>query len=156
MEMEIWVVFAIIGSVIIPLILFILALRPFIQDTARLAVHDVGGDVRELRGKLDGLESSLRPLQELSRWAQLRGLDELLRRQAGEAHSSLPPQQAARRDYLMQRGRIGRLTVAEADELQNLLEEDARDDLARGVISFAAFVLIVLGIAAIIRGLSRE
>ena len=131
------------------------ALRPFIRDTALSTIRDVEKKIEKVEGRLNGLETSLEPLRQLSLWAQKRGLDDILKDQTGEAHSSLPPEKANRRHYLTQRGRTG-LTDSEAAELRSLLEEDARDDLARGVISFAAFVLILLGITAIIQGLSKK
>ncbi len=147
-------------SVIVPLlafmIAFIVAIRPFIRDTALSAIRDVEKKVEKVEGRLNGLETSLEPLQQLSLWAQKRGLADILKGQTGKAHSSLPPEKANRRDYLTQQGTTWGLTDSEAAELRNLLEEDARDDLARGVIGFAAFVLILLGIAAIIQGLSKK
>lgn len=88
--------------------------------------------------------------------AQKHGLDNILKGETSEAHSSLPPEKANRRDYLTQQGRTQGLTDLEAAEFRNLLEEDARDDLARGLIGPTAFALILLGIAAIAQGLSKK
>ena len=147
-------------SVIVPLlafmIAFMVALRPFIRDTALSAIRDVEKKVEKVEGRLNGLETSLEPLRQLSLYSQKRGLDDILKGWTGEAHSSLPLEKANRRDYLTQQGRTWGLTDSEAAELKSLLEEDARDDLARGVIGFAAFALVLLGITAIIQGLSKK
>lgn len=147
----------IVLAVILPILAFMLALIPYVRYIAQAAVRDVEKDVENLKGQFAGIEPSLGPLREISMWAQKRGLDSLLRTQANEPHSgSLPPEKMARRDYLTQMARTSGLARAEAAELQALLEEDARDDLARGVISFVAFVLILLGITALIKGLSEK
>lgn len=156
MDEPLW---AVIVAVIIPIFLFMLALRPFIRDTALSAIRDTQNEVERLKGEWNQIQPSLEPLRELSLWAQKRGLEGILKGptgQADQAHSSLPTERAARRDYLTQQGRARGLTDAEAAELQNLLEEDARDDFTHGLISFTAFVLIILGIAAIVRAASRR
>ena len=165
MEQPLW---SIILAIIIPLIGFMLAFRPFIRDSAIRAagdvVHDaekavaeVKQDVAELRGELKGLGPSLQAVQEVSSWFQMQKLDEMLKGQGSkEKLGSLPPEKAARRDYLREQASHYGLIEAEATELQRLLEEDARDDLARGLISMAAFVLILIGIGAVINSLSRR
>jgi hypothetical protein len=167
MEQPLW---SIILAILIPLIVFILLLRPFIRDSAVRAAgevvrdvqRDVAGvrqDVAELRGQLKGLEPSLQAVRELSSWLQKHKLDELVKEQgpaSKEKSGSLPPEKAARRDYLRDQASAYGLTEEDATELRTLLEEDARDDLARGLISLAAFVLILVGIGAVINSLSRR
>lgn len=147
-------------SVIVPLLAFMIAfmalLRPFIRDAALSAIRDVEKKLEKVEGKLNGLEPSLEPLRQLSLWLQQHKLEDLFKGQIGEAHSSLPSEKATRRDYLIQKGRNRVLTEPEAAELQNLLEEDARDDFARGVIGVVAFILLMTGFAAIVKALSSR
>ena len=156
MEQPLW---QIILAIIVPLIGFFFAFRPFIRDSAIRAagdvVHNVEIDVAEIKGQLKGLESSL----QAESWLQIHKLDELLKEQgpaSKEKSGSLPPEKAARRDYLREQASAYGLPEEEANELRALLEEDARDDLAKGLISMAAFVLILVGISAVITGLSRK
>lgn len=165
MEQPLW---SIILAILIPLIIFILALRPFVRDSAvraagdlvrdaERAIADVRQDVAELRGQLKGLEPSLQAVRELCSWLQRQKLDELTKGPVSkEKPSSLPPEKARRRDYLREQASAYGLTEEDATEFRTLLEEDARDDLARGLISLAAFVLILLGIGAVINSLSRR
>jgi len=160
MEQPLW---PIILAIIIPLIGFFFAFRPFIRDSAIRAsgdvVRNVERDVAEIKGQLKGLEYSLRAVQELGSWLQMHKLDELVKEQgptSKEKSGSLPPEKAARRDYLRDQASHYGLTEEDATELRTLLEEDARDDLAKGLISMAAFVLILVGIGAIIKSLSSR
>lgn len=162
MEQPLW---PIILAIIIPLIGFMLAFRPFIRDSAIRAagdvVRNVERDVAELKGQFKGqfkgLETSLQAVQELSSWLQIHKLDELMKGPVNKEKSgSLPPEKAARRDYLREQAYAYGLTDEDATELRTLLEEDAWDDLAKGLISLAAFVLILVGIGAITASLSRR
>ena len=47
-----WNIVAIIGSVIIPLVVFMFALRPWVRDTARDAVSNIGIELASLRAEL--------------------------------------------------------------------------------------------------------
>jgi len=52
---DIWVVVAVIFSVIIPLVVFMFTLRPWVRDVARNAVSDLGERVARIEGRLDTL-----------------------------------------------------------------------------------------------------
>jgi|GEM_PF-5083999 len=75
--------------------------------------------------------------------------------EATDEHQSLPPEKASERDTLISIGRYGGLTEVDAARLRALLEEDARDELARGLIGAIAFALIMIAIGGIIKSLQK-
>lgn len=109
------------------------------------------------------LRLDLKPLTSLVKtiddWLRKKGLNGAFiggDEQTKASHHSLSPEKAARRDLLLQLSRTYGLTDLEANELQALLQEDARDDFNRGILSLLAFAAIMLAIGAIIRSLSRR
>lgn len=113
-------------------------------------------DTRNTNNALTRIEDTLKPITEIDHWIRKRGLETILSPEGGEISHSLPPIEAARRDYLVERGRDYGLTEAEATELQDLLQKDARNDLATGALTFLAFLGIMAGIIAIINALSQK
>ncbi len=110
-----------------------------------------------------GLRADLKPIASLVKtvdnWLREKGLDKALARitQQGEtSHHSLPPEKAARRNQLVEFGKLRGLNDVEAAELQALLQEDARDDFTRGVLGFLAFTALIVAIGAIIKSLSKS
>lgn len=112
--------------------------------------------VRNMDKSLTRIESALKPIAEIDGWLRKRGLDTILPPESAEDSHSLPPNEAYRRDYLLERARAYGLSEAEAAELQYLLQKDAQSDLASGVIGFLAFLGIMAGIIAIINALTKK
>jgi hypothetical protein len=89
-------------------------------------------------------------------WLREKGLSGLMGNVRRKKSHSLPPDRATRRDELVRQGREYGLTDPESNELQALLQEDARDDFANGIIGLMAFGLILAGVVAIVRSLSKK
>jgi hypothetical protein len=64
-------------------------------------------------------------------------------------HHSLPPDKTLERDTLTKLRQTRELTEVETNRLKTLLQEDANDELAKGVIGIFAFLAIVAIINAI-------
>lgn len=58
--MTIYELLAIIGSILIPLIAFLIYLRPFIKDTV----------IAQLKGELDPIRERISKVEEASNWAK--------------------------------------------------------------------------------------
>lgn len=102
------------------------------------------------------IQEQLRPVGEMMNWIQQRGLQTIFISQSKEGSHSLPPGKAARRDELLGRAKAYGLTQVETTELKNLLQEDARDDLVKGVISFLAFLGIMAAIIAFVSAITKK
>ena len=103
-----------------------------------------------------GIRGDLRPITSLVNsvdgWMRHRGLDAaILGKIAGgdTTGQSLPSEQAAERDELTSSARFRSLTELEATRLQQLLREDALNDLAKGAIGVLAFIGIMAILSAI-------
>jgi len=113
-------------------------------------------------GLLWGLKADLKPITSLVKtiddWLRKEGLDKVLVKVKGQANAnhSLPPDKAARRDELVALGKLYGLTESEATELRALLQEEARDDFAKGVLGALAFAALMLTIGAIIASLTKK
>jgi len=95
----------------------------------------------------------------IDRWLEERGLGSNISEQqmpSSTEHHSLPPEKAIRRDQLVNMGKIRGLNTIEANELQALLQEDARSDFTNGILNALAFAVLMLAIGAIIKGLSQK
>lgn len=108
--------------------------------------------------KVEKLVEPMAPvIKEVDNWLKIRGLNGLFEgEQSKNTHHSLPSEEARRRDQLIQKGKQYGLDQYEAEQLKRLLDEDARSDVASGIISALAFVLIVVAIAALISALTRR
>lgn len=113
-------------------------------------------ELTKLRGDIKPICSLVNDVDSFFRQRGLNGISEQLGRKARPQHHSLSPEKAAERDALTQIGRIRGLTDIEATRLRQLLEEDARDDLSKGVVSVIAFAIIVIAIGALIESLSKK
>jgi len=102
------------------------------------------------------IEEGLKPVREMSNWIQRRGLETTFKSQIEEGSHSLPPEKAAMRDELLRKAKVYGITQAEATELRNLLQEDAQSDLAKGLISFLAFLGIMAAIMAFINAITKK
>ena len=114
------------------------------------------------------LHSDIAPISSLAKHIQAEAIDIWLRergligsstgqkRKANANHHSLPPEKIAQRDALIALGRERWLTESEAARLRDLLQEDARDDFARGLISALALAVLMITIGAIISSLSQQ
>jgi len=102
------------------------------------------------------IHEQLKPVGEIMNWLQKRGLETTLKSRSEESSHSLPPNKTARRDELLRKANIYGLTEAEATELRGLFEEDARNDLASGVISFIAFLGIMAAIIIFISAITKK
>ena len=72
------------------------------------------------------------------------------------SHHSLSPGKAARRDELLQTGKTVGLDQNQSQELQLLLQEDARDDLANGIIAVLVFVAIAAAIKVVVDSMAKK
>ena len=109
-----------------------------------------------------GLRGDLKPISSLVKdvdnFLRSRGLGEYaegLGQQSDVGHHSLPPEKVAERDALVAIGNQSGLTESEAIKLKQLLEEDARDDFIKGVVSLLALSAIMVAIGVIIKSLSK-
>ncbi len=125
---------AILLALIIPMLVEIVKFRGDIKPICSL-VNDVDGFFRQ-RG-LEGFSKTGFTRTSVSK------------------HHSLPPEKALERDNLTARGKSNGLTPIEADRLKQLLQEDANDELAKGVFGILAFIAIIIAIDALIKNLSK-
>ena len=102
------------------------------------------------------IEENLKPVKEMSNWIQQRGLETIFKSQIKEGSHSLSPDKAAIRDELLRKAREYGLDPAETIELRNLLQEDAQSDFAKGVISFLAFLGIMVAIIAFVNAITKK
>ena len=119
-------------------------------------------------GFIWSLKSDIAPLGSLAKHIQAKAIDKWLdERRLTETflpqnkppstnHHSLSPDKAARRNQLIEMGKAYGLTSEESAELQALLQEDARNDLANGLLNVIAFGIILIAIGAIIKSLSKS
>ena len=110
--------------------------------------------LRNIEKGTNRIETNTKVLGQLYDWFAKRGMDISLSPYG--VHHSLPPEQARRRDELLHLGRVEGLDEAQAQELRELLNEDARDDLARGILGALAFVAIIAAIGAIVNAITRR
>jgi hypothetical protein len=108
-----------------------------------------------LRGDLKPISSLVKDVDGFLRSRGLEKYAETLTKQSNVARHSLPPEKAAERDTLVAIGNQRGLTEPEAVRLKQLLEEDARDEFAKGVVTLLAFAAIMVAIGAIIKSLSK-
>lgn len=107
-----------------------------------------------------GLKADLKPISSLVRtvddFIRSRGLEHFVKGQGSASHHSLTPEKAVERDTLVAISRERVLFPPEAARLKELLEEDARNDFARGVIGALALAVLLVTIGAIITSLSQQ
>lgn len=119
---------------------------------------NLNNKLSDMSGKLDPLVSAF---EVYDGWFRRRGLEATMPGASSPTeetpeHHSLSIEDEQRRDELVRLGRTRGLSDEEARELDSLLRQDAADDLAKGVLTFVAFTLVVAGIAALVLGLSRR
>jgi len=112
--------------------------------------------VMGLRGDLKPITSLVNDVNTFLRTRKLADIFEARKGESKIEQKSLSPEKAAERDALVAIGREHGLLPHEAVRLRELLEEDARDELARGLLGLLAFAGIMLIIGAIISRLSQE
>jgi hypothetical protein len=137
--MELVEIIVIIGSIIIPLVGFILALRPFIKDTIKVEL----GDIRE---RLARLEESSRLANEY--------LPKLIPLLPKSLQSQNPED---RKTELLKKLENRTLTYNEAIELKNILEREAEEARERGdTMAVFAIMLFLLMLALAIAALGKK
>jgi len=96
-------------------------------------------------------------LNAIDSWLEQRGLNiGSLSRKKSKGHNSLSAENAAEREALTAKGKQYGLNQLEANRLKELLEEDARNDFANGLIGFLALAALVVLIGALVKSLSRS
>jgi F0F1-type ATP synthase beta subunit len=95
-------------------------------------------------------------MQELGkRISQL--FEKLLRERPSEKiNDPLPPEKIKRRDYLLDKGKKVGLTKDEANELKEILEEEAREAFTSGLIDALAFAGLLLFVGLLVASLSEK
>lgn len=141
--MEIWhlvligigVLITIIGSVTIPIMVFMSKLRPFVKDTVGAELSEFKGNVEGRLGRIEGR------LDEIG--AQTRIIPDLILRLKGNPDG--------RREELLERWKQGILTYNESTELRDILAHEAEQA------EESKKVMVALGlIALLLYGLSRK
>jgi hypothetical protein len=127
--MEIWEIVSIIGSVIIPLAVFILALRPWIRDVAQNAVGNIGSELSALKAEVKAYRETQKD------WIDLY-------KHLGYASNPYPD-----KDVLLEKLRNDTITREEAILLQEIMNAERqraqeRNDFLR--------VIVIIGILALI------
>jgi hypothetical protein len=110
-----------------------------------------------LKNDLAEIKECTKPIKQLDEEIHRLGLSEFARSflQPGE-HHSLPPEKALRKDELLNLARIHGLEPGEAEELKQLLNEEAASDFAAGLIGAIAAIGIIALIGAFINSLTRR
>lgn len=118
-----------------------------------------------LLGSLWKIRSEIFPLCQIAKRIQVKAIDTWLGQRGlnigglsnknEKTHNSLSTEKAAERDALTAKGKQYGLNQTEANRLKELLEEDARNDFANGLIGLLAFAALLVFIGAIVRSLSR-
>ena len=121
-----WVV---VLSVIVPLIGFMLALRPWIKDTVRVEI----GDVRERLARIDGR------LDEIGK--QTRGIADLM--------PPAPSNPDSTRQELLGKWKQGTLTYEESVQLRDILAHEAEqaDETKKVLIALGLIGLLLYGLS---------
>lgn len=114
-------------------------------------------EILHLRGDIKPISSLVKDVDSFFRSSGLGKLVEgVAKRYSDSGHQSLSPEKAAERDAFIAIGRERGLLPPEAARLKELLEEDARNEFASGLLGVLAFAGIMIIIGAIISRLSRE
>ena len=110
----------------------------------------------ETKLELSHVREDIKPItsfvNDTDKFFRQRGLTDSLDRfiaPSSPKHHSLPADKALERDNLTKLRQTRVLTEAETNRLKTLLQEDANDDLARGIIGIFAFLAIIAIINAI-------
>jgi hypothetical protein len=103
----------------------------------------------QIRGDIKPISAFVNDIDKFFRVRGLTDLTKTLPKSKAPEHHSLPVDKAAERDNLTRLRQTRGLTDFEANRLKALLQEDANDDLAKGVIGILAFVAIIAIINAI-------
>ena len=109
------------------------------------SIFSIRGDLKPITSLVESVDG----------WMRHRGLDAALLGKIAGADTtgqSLPPEKAAERDELTSSARVRSLTEPEATRLQQLLREDALNDLGKGAIGVLAFI----GIMAVLKAIAGE
>ncbi|MBA7591830.1 hypothetical protein ES708_33998 [subsurface metagenome] len=119
-------------------------------------------------GSLWKIRGEIAPLCQIAKKIQAKALDDWLEKRdldttglsnvkgGNKTHNSLPPEKEAERGSLTAKGKSVGLTQTEATRLKRLLEEDARNDFANGLMNLVAFAALLVLIGAIVNSLLRE
>jgi hypothetical protein len=112
-------------------------------------------EIIRFRGDIKPICSFVNEVDGFFRQSGLKGLIKKLKVSTPK-HHSLPPDKANERDNLIALAKIQSLSQTDADRLKQLLQEDANDELAKGVLSFLAFIVILYAIDALIKSFSKK
>jgi hypothetical protein len=134
-ELFLYVTLPILSSLIATLLTLILERRDLVKVSNTL--NSISGDLSELKRDFSGTIS--RTMDQLI---------EIIKHPPSKAKlNPLPPDKIKRRDFLLDKGRREGLTKEEADELRELLREQAIEAGLTGLalLAFLALVALMLG-----------
>lgn len=117
------------------------------------------GSVWKIRNELSPLCQIAKKIQAnaVDDWLEKRGFNiSGLSRKKGKSHNSLSIEKDAERNTLTAKGKQYGLNELESNRLKELLEEDARNDFANGLIGLLALAALLVLIGALVRSLSRS
>jgi hypothetical protein len=130
--MENW--WVVVLSVIIPLLAFMIALRPWIRDVAKSAVGDVGVELASLKAELKAYRENRKEFIDLYK----------LITQPGNPHPD--------KDALLEKLKNDTITRDEAITLQQIMNEErqkaeAQNDLLKAVIIIGILALVAAALS---------
>lgn len=131
----------IVVSILVPLFIFMVALRPFIKDTIKSELSKESGEVKH---RLSSLETKIEPF-----WKFVNeSVPDTLLKSKGN------PEPLSRRDELLLKYRDGTILPHERDELRGLLEVEQEQAKKEG--NLALLILLGLMIAVLIAAASQK
>jgi hypothetical protein len=132
----------------------------------------LGGLIYYTLSKVDSIkttiDTSISPFKEFADLIKQIGMQELAKRisqlfekllrerPSEKINDPLPPEKIKRRDYLLDKGKKVGLTKDEANELKEILEEEAREAFISGLIGALAFAVLLLFIGLLVASLSEK
>lgn len=141
-------------GVIVAFGLFLLGLLWQLRESLNRVATDIKSDIANLRTEMvrstGDLKSQITPIAQGLQWIQKAS------EPGSKRANPLSEQDLVRKQELLEKGKKYGLLASEAGELQALLEEEARDDFAKGVLTAAAFAVAAIGIIALIGALSKK
>ena len=129
-----WDVVAIVSSVIIPLLLFMLALRPWIRDVAKTAIGDVKVELATLKAELKAYRDTQKEFIELYKLV-------------GHPRNPHPDKEA-----LLEKLKNDTITREEAITLQQMMNEERQiaqeqNDILKAIVIIGILALIAYAIS---------
>lgn len=157
--MDVMEVIAIVGTIVIPIFIFMLAMRPFLIDAAERAVRDIFIKQTEMEKRLENIESKIDSLERRFE-SKIDSLEKrfdgfvdrfdvfLLNFESKATKNPLSPEIVERRRYLTQKLKAGTITHDEAVELNEILEKELEEAKVMNDVLAIVAILLLLGLVA--------